>query len=93
MSQNKNTLTTVDHLAQLAQQAGIMLMAGAATVGMLEPSAHDDRRIVVPNQPTFAFANEDEELNNPIRNEREDVSSQYVSYSETQRTASRSGKM
>jgi hypothetical protein len=93
MSKNKKILQkSVDSLGQVAQQAGLMVMAAAATFGMLEAPADTDKRIVVPNQPVFAFANNEEELNNPIKREQEENSPQYISYSVSQRTPARSGR-
>lgn len=93
MSKNKGALQkSANNLSQVAQQAGLMIMAAAATFGMLEAPADTDKRIVVPNQPVFAFANEDEELNNPIKREQQETGPQYISYSVSQRTPARSGR-
>jgi hypothetical protein len=59
---------------------------------MLEMPDHPNGKIVLPNQPSFVLAGENEEANNPIRREREDTAPHYISYSEVQRTAARSGR-
>lgn len=93
MSKNKKTLQkSADSFSQLAQQAGLMVMAVAATFGMLETPANTDKRVIVPNQPVFVFANDEEELNNPIKREQQETGPQYISYSVSQRTPARSGK-
>jgi hypothetical protein len=93
MLKNKNSFQESAHnLNQLAQQAGLMVVAAIATFGMLEAPADTDRRVVIPNQPAFVFANDEEELNNPIKREQEENSPQYISYSVSQRTPARSGK-
>lgn len=71
-----------------------MLMTAAVTVGTFDLPEHD-KRVVVPTQYKLAFAEEEEgvsNLNNPLRREREETGPHYVSYSETQRTPSRSGR-
>ena len=69
-----------------------MLMTAAAVTGMIELPNHTNSRIIVPSQMAFAAASENEELNNPLRREREESAPHYISYSVNQRTPSRSGK-
>ena len=89
----KNTKTTLSQINTVAQQAGLMLMTAAATVGMLELPDHSAGKIVVPNQPALTFAGENAEVNNnQIRREKEEVEQHYISYSVAQRTPARSGK-
>ena len=87
-------VTTAEKINQAATQAGFLLMTAAATLGMLDLPNHPERRIVLPNRPIFAFAenNFEGEGNNPMRREREEAAPHYVSYSVVQRTAPRSGK-
>ena len=76
----------------MAMQAGLILMAAAATLGLLELPEHSNK-IVVPNQPAFALSPQFNDPNgNTLRREREEVAPHYVSYSVTQRTPSRTGK-
>jgi hypothetical protein len=92
MSKNKNVLNnTVENLQQVAAQLGIMLMAAATVTGMLELPDRANSRIVLPGQPSFVLATENEELNNPVRREREETGPHYISYSVSQRTPARSG--
>jgi hypothetical protein len=94
MSTKTKKPSTSDKLVQAANQAGFLLIAAAATIGMLDLPNQPEKRIVIPNRPVFAFAenNIDSEMNNPIRREREETEQHYVSYSVVQRTAPRSGK-
>ena len=80
------------NLAELAQQAGIVLMTVAATVGLMELPEHPNARIVVPNQPAMAVVGVNNEGNNPLRREREETAPHHISYSEIQRTPGRTGK-
>jgi len=95
MATKTKTYKTIDQLASTAQQAGLLLMTAAATIGMLEMP---DRatKVVIPNQPSFAFAGEnqlnDEQNSNPLRREKEEVEEHYISYSVAQRTPGRHGK-
>ena len=91
-TKTKTTKTATGQLGELAQQVGILLMTAAATAGMLELPTHPSAKIALPSQPSFAFANEDEEINNPIRREQEETMPHYISYSVSQRTPARSGK-
>lgn len=90
----KKSNQQVEKLSHIAQQAGLMLMTAAATLGMLEAPDKVNSKIVVPNQPSFAFAenNIEDSMNNPIRREREETGPHYISYSVSQRTPSRSGR-
>ena len=71
---------------------GIAVMTLATVVGMLELPGHTPNRFVLPAQTATVTANNLNEVNNPIRREKEEAVSQYVSYSESQRTPGRSGK-
>jgi hypothetical protein len=92
MSTKTKTPNKTQQLSDFVQQAGFLLMTAAVTVGMLELPNHPNSRIALPNRPALAFANDNEELNNPLRREREEAAPHYISYSEVQRTPSRSGR-
>ena len=79
-------------LRNLGTQASVMLMAAATTVGVMDMQDHQSIKVVVPNQPTFAFETNNPETNNPIMREREESAPHYVSYDVSQRTPSRHGK-
>lgn len=81
-----------ESISSLASQLGILLMSVAAVTGMLELQDHPTNRIIIPGQPNLAMANELNELNSPIRREREDSSPHYISYTVAQRTHSRAAK-
>ena len=90
MSKNKKIKSnTSENLSKFAEQAGMLLMTAAAVTGMLELPTRPDNRIIVPGRASFAMANEYNELNEPIRREREDPAPHYANYSVTQRTHSR----
>lgn len=92
-TKTKTAPSTLDTLNHLAQQAGLLILSAAVTVGMLELPDRGSR-IVVPNQPAFAWANENEDLNNTntLRRTNEETEQHYISYSVAQRTPSRSGR-
>jgi hypothetical protein len=85
--------TTTKSLDQISQQIGLVLMAAAATFGIVELPDRASAKVVVPSQPTFAFATQlSQEGNNPLRREREESAPHYISYSVTQRTPGRTGR-
>jgi hypothetical protein len=90
-TKTKNDKTNTN-LTELAQQAGVVLMTVAATVGLLELPEHPNSRIVVPNQPSLVTVGVNSESNNPLRREREETAPHHISYSEIQRTPGRTGK-
>ncbi len=71
----------------------MLLMSAAVTVGMLELPDRANK-IIVPNQPAFAWANENQQPTdqNTLRRASEETEQHYVSYSVAQRTPSRSGR-
>ena len=90
MHKHKNFIQdTTENLSAVAGKVGITLMSAAAVTGAVELPTHLDTRVVMPMQPNFVMADELNELNNPIRREREDTAPHYISYSETQRTHGR----
>lgn len=93
-TKTKNTKNTSEKLVELSQQAGLLLMTAAVTIGMVELPEHANNRVIVPNQPSFAFANNNGEANpnNPLRREGEESAPHYISYSTFQRTPGRTGK-
>jgi hypothetical protein len=88
---NKNQSPS-QKLINLGAHASMLLMAAATTVGVMDMQDHQRIRVIVPNQPTFAYETENTETNNPIQREREEVAPHYVSYDVSQRTPSRHGK-
>ena len=86
----KQSLT--QELLDLGTQASFMLMAAATTVGVMDMQSHQNVKVIVPNQPTFAYETENTENNNPIQREREESAPHYISYNVAQRTPSRHGK-
>jgi len=93
-TKTKNAPTTASKLYTTAQQAGLLLMSAAVTFGMLELPDRPDSRVVLPSQPAFAWANQNQDPNNgnTLRRESEETAPHYISYSESQRTPSRSGR-
>lgn len=89
VSKTKSTSETVN---ELAQQAGLALMAAAVTLGMIEVPDHQGK-IVIPNQPALTFAGENSEPTNTLRREREETGPHYTSYNVAQRTPGRTGKI
>jgi hypothetical protein len=88
----KNTNNKIN---QIARQSGLIILAAAATLGMIDTPDHLNSRINVPNQPAFAWVNNNLELHeqgNNLQREREDIAPHYIDFSVVQRTAARSGK-
>ena len=95
-TKTKKSQPNIDKLAKASHQVGLMLMTAAVTIGMLELPDHPNNKVIVPNQPAFAYAGnniEDTNLNNPVRREREEAGPHYISYSVNQRTPSRHGRV
>lgn len=70
-------------------------MTAAATVGMVEVPEQHSSRVVTNSQPVFAFASQTiggEDVN-PLRREKEEHGAHYSTYSTTQRTAARAGRI
>jgi len=89
------TKTIQNKITDAAAQSGMLLMATAATLGMLELPDHPDKRVIVPSRPVFAFADENTQTgtDNTLRREREEAGPHYISYSVSQRTPGRHGKV
>lgn len=83
-----------DEVQQFAAKAGLLLMASAAVLGMVELS--DGREKVILTRPSAVFA----PINNQIgqgtdtqrREKEEEASSHYVTYGTAIRTPSHTGK-
>lgn len=94
-NKTKNTKTTTERLNEAAMQGGIVMMAAAATLGMLELPEHQNSRVIVPVRPVFAMASDGTDnagQGNQLQREREETAPHYISYSIIQRTAGRTGK-
>lgn len=91
MSKNKNQKISSEVLGTAARQLGLMVMSAAMILSTIE-LPDDVKRVILPNQPEPIWVSENEDNNNPIRREREETAPHFISYSEVQRTASRSGR-
>ena len=91
---NKKQISRTDQLATVAQQAGLVLMSAAFTLGMIDVAEQIKGRVIVPAQNTFAVEAIGPQGGHeePIRREREETHQHSSSYSVNQRTAARSGK-
>lgn len=91
----KNKNKTAIKLHNLTAQLGILLMTAATTLGTLETSTHLKSPIILPTRAVFANENVNNEMEkeNPIIREREESPPHFISYSVTQRTPGRSGKI
>ena len=69
-------------------------MSLAAIFGMFEISyKHSNKLSLLPTKSVaYVKVSPPQNANNPIRRERDEVDTQYVSYAETQRTSPRMGK-
>lgn len=92
MSKIKTIETLKDHSLETVQQLGIVLMAVATLVGVVEVP-EQGRRADMLVQPNFALAAVHSESGSTLRREREESAPHYISYENTQRTPARSGKI
>lgn len=97
-NKNKNSqILSSQLLKQVSANLGIVLMAAAASMLVLEPP-HDNehKRAVLPSQPVMAVANEVTDYGSKNagheRREREETGPHFTSYGVTQRTPSRAGR-
>ena len=81
-------------LTKISSQIGIVLMSVATTFGMVEINNHAKAQILVPARAVFASENQitQNSNNSSILRDREEIAPHFISYSETQRTPSRSGR-
>lgn len=80
-------------LAEAAQRAGLLAMSAALTLSVLE-LPDEAKRIILPSQPAPVWVDAGERGNDgsAIRREREETVPHFISYSEVQRTPTRSGR-
>lgn len=75
-------------------QFGVVLMAAAVTLGLVEVPNDHEKRALLTSRPVFEMATvNSEQGNNPLRREREESAPHYISYGVNQRTPSRTGKI
>ena len=91
-NKTKTSKTAMDQINDATQNAGLLLMTAAVTLGMVELPEHLNNRIVIPNQPSYAQVGNNVQNDNTLRREREESAPHYISYSTVQRTPSRTGK-
>ncbi|HUA13637.1 MAG TPA: hypothetical protein VL989_04000 [Candidatus Sulfotelmatobacter sp.] len=87
--------TTLEKMSQLSTQLGVLLMSVATTVGMIEINNHVKTQVLTPARAVVSSENQVEENYNSsnLVKDRDDVAPHFISYSETQRTPSRSGRV
>ncbi len=90
MSKIKNHKSTGRLLTETAQRVGLVTMGAAMVLSIMDLS-DEAKRVVLPNQPVLVAVGENSG-SNQIRREREEVAPHFISYSEVQRTPSRSGR-
>ncbi|MEK7059943.1 MAG: hypothetical protein AAB971_04280 [Patescibacteria group bacterium] len=95
-TKTKNKQTSIDKLTYVAQQAGVVIMTAAVTLGMVEMAEQINSKVVIPTQTAFAVETNVPHggglENSPLRREREETAPHYINYSVTQRTPARSAK-
>lgn len=87
----KNTKKYSPKINKFANNLSMVLMSLATILGMFELSQKSYQKVVLNNSNT-AVVKPASDPNNPIRREKEETDSNYVSYTESQRTYPRSGK-
>jgi len=82
-----------DMVSDAVQRAGLVAMSAALTLCLLE-MPDDAKRAILPMRtvPVWANAGQQGSDTNPIRREREETAPHFISYSEVQRTPTRSGR-
>ncbi len=93
MPKTKKSKIYTEALTDAAQRLGLAAMSAALVLSVLE-LPDDAKRVILPSQPAPVWANSGDNSNdnNPIRREREETAPHFISYSEIQRTPSRSGR-
>lgn len=97
MARKNKTNQITDQLTSVAAQTGIVLMAAAATLGVVEVThPHEEKRAVLPAQPAYATVNTIEHAehgsDNVMRREKEEVHPHQYGFSIAQRSAARAGR-
>jgi hypothetical protein len=93
MTKNKKSIIPTENLTSLAGQAGLLLMTAAVGLVTLEGAHRPEHKAVLPMQPALAVVGEHTGGHDPISRERNnETAPHHVSYSESQRTPSRSGR-
>lgn len=90
MSETKIPHIASKALVTTAQRIGLVVMGAAMAFSVLD-LADEAKRIVLPTQPVLVGA-ENNSNDNQLRREREETAPHFISYSEVQRTPSRSGR-
>lgn len=91
MLETKIPKLSSEMLTDTARLIGPAVLSAVLMLTMFEAS-DDAKRVILPNQSAPVFAGENEDANNPVRREREETAPHFISYSEVQRTAARSGR-
>jgi hypothetical protein len=89
---NKNQSIS-QKVATIGAQAGIVMMAAATTIGVMDMNDHQKIKVVMPNQPVFAYETENTQVNNAVRTQREETAPHFISYNVSQRTPGRHGRV
>jgi hypothetical protein len=93
MSNKIKKLSTAEKLTDLSAKLGIIIMSAATTLGMVELPSHIKAPVLVStSKPAFAYNSNESNGSNPMSRERDDITAHYISYNESQRTPSRSGR-
>ena len=86
--------TTTENVSEAAQQVGLALMTFAATFGMIHLPENHNKQAIAPSQLVFEHVNAGAEHGNEAqRREREETGPHYISYSNSQRTPGRTGRV
>lgn len=77
------------NIHEIAKMTGLVLMAMAATLGMLELPDDQKSRVAINTQPVVVNTGQRGVEESQLRRERDEVHPHYVSYSSFQRTPGR----
>ena len=88
---NKNDKNNAS-LKKISSHLGIFLMTAATAISGLDLAGHTKVQVALLSRPATVLQEENINDINSLRRERDETAPHYISYSETQRTPSRSSK-
>ena len=87
----KSEIKIPNYLKKYSTEAGLTIMALATIIGLVDIPDHTVKVAYITPQPIkYGNVNGVNQETNPMRREKEENSTEYLSYSEAERTPSRS---
>jgi hypothetical protein len=89
----KTNTNISNSLLKYSSEIGLTIMAMATMLGIVDIPEHTYKAVPVTLQTSkYSTFNQNYQNSNPLRREKEENATEYVSYGEVERTPSRSGK-